>query len=152
MAALLVLLLFISGIAFFEVRFIQEKQEPSYWERNGKLLMYDAEGFQNGTVILNLENIGGVPVNLNEVYIKESKARYSEKLEVITSIRQEISAKFRVITPIIVTFSTENLDVNRTYVVGCSWTTKTGQGSSSSELVWKTMNNTKTILTNLDEK
>ena len=152
MTALLVLLLFISGIAFFEVQFLQEKQEPSYWERNGKILMYAAEGFQNGTVILNLENMGGVPVNLNEVYIKESKARYSEKLEIITSIRQEISAKFRVKTPIIVTVSTENLDFNRTYVVGCSWTTKTGQGISSSELVWKTMNNTKTILTNLDEK
>jgi len=130
-AALLVLLLFILGIVFLEVRFLQEKQEPSFFEINGKLLMYDAEGFQNGTVILYLENIGGVPVNLTEVCIKESEARYSEKLEVITSIRQEISAKFRVITPIIVTFSTENLDFNRIYVVGCSWTTKTGQGSCS---------------------
>lgn len=130
--ALLVLLLFISGIVFCEVQFLQEKQEPSIYEINGKLIMIkDIEGFQNGTVILNLVNNGPVPVNLTEVFIKEPDAKYSEKLEVITSIKQEISVNKQVMIPIIVTFSIENLDFTRAYEVGYSWTTKTGQGSSA---------------------
>ena len=131
MAALLVLLLFILGIVFFEVRFLQEKQEPSIYEINGELFMIDNEGFQNGTVILYLVNRGPVPVNLTEIFIKEPEAKYSEELEVITSIRQEISVNEEAIIPIIVTFSTENLDFNETYEVWCKWTTETGQGACS---------------------
>ncbi len=125
MAALLVLLLFISGIVFFEIQFLQEKNEPSIYQINGSLDVRDIEVFRNGTVILYLENRGPVPVNLTEVFIRDSERRI---LEVITSIRQDIPVKKEVIIPITVTFSTENLDFNETYGFGCSWSTKTGQG------------------------
>ena len=121
MTALLVLLLFILGIGIFEIQLLLEKQKPSIYEINGELLMTEVEGFQNGTFILYLKNSGPVPVNLTEVFIN--------KVEVITLIRQEISVNEEVTIPIIVTFSTENLDHDKKYAVGVSWTTKTGQGS-----------------------
>jgi hypothetical protein len=143
--ALIVLILFVLGIAFLEVQFFLEQQEPSIWEKNGDLFIAEVEGFQNGTVILNLWNSGPVPVNLTEVFLKEVEVTNrsingeivevshvkSEKLQVITSVRQEILVNTEVTVPIGVTFSTENLDFDKKYSVGVSWTTETGQGSAS---------------------
>jgi hypothetical protein len=133
-AALLVLLVFIAGIIFLEVQFFLEKQEPSIYEINGELYIIDIEAFGNGTVTYYLRNDGPVPVNLTEVCITGPHnltgtiTITKPKLEVITSIRQEIPVNRDVLVPITVVFSTENLDFNAAYSFGCKWTTMTGQG------------------------
>lgn len=141
--ALLALILFVVGITLLEVQFYFERQEPSIWEKNGELDITGVEGFQNGTISLLLQNFGPVPVNLTEVFLKQVEVTNKsingemvkvthvkqEKLQVITWIRQEIVVNREKIIPIIVKFSTENLDFDKKYAVGVSWTTETGQGS-----------------------
>lgn len=132
-------------MACLEIQLFFERQEPSIWEKNGELFIIDAEGFQNGTVILELQNLWSVPVNLTEVFLKEVEITNRsidgeivevtrinpEKLQIITSIRQEILVNSEKTIPIIVAFSTETLDFDKKYAVGISWITKTGGGSSS---------------------
>ena len=151
-AAAAILLLFILGIRCIEM------PELSIEQIHGLLDPVKFEGFQNGTTILYLRNSGPVPVTLTEVCIYEIQeitrineegklevigisSKIEEKLQVITSIRQEIQVNEEVIIPIVVKFSTDNLDFDKRLAVQVSWTTKTGCGSTSREIYFACLEN-----------